>query len=138
MAGVFPDSEWLQGFKDYLNSNEEYARIASKWEGDLAFEIKADGPLTEDHYVYLDLWHGVCRDAMVLPSLEGVDPVFVLTAPFTNFSRVVKGELDPMQAMLTRKLSVKGNMGYMMRNVPTVLEFVKCAKAVTEKVLGDE
>ncbi len=44
--------------KDYLNSSETYAKIASKWEGDLVFEIKADGPLTEDHYVHLDLWHG--------------------------------------------------------------------------------
>jgi len=138
MAGIFPNEEWLQGFKDYLNSNEDYARIASKWEGDLVFEIKADGPLTEDQYVYLDLWHGTCRNASVLSSLEGLDPVFVLTAPFTNFSRVVKGELDPMQAMLTRKLSVKGNMGYMMMNVPTVLEFVKCAKEVTDKVLGED
>ncbi len=63
----------------------------------------------------------VCADSAVYKFLQGG-----------------KGELDPMQAMLTRKLTVKGNMGYMMRNVPTVLEFVKCAKAVTEKVLGDE
>jgi putative sterol carrier protein len=138
MAGVFPNNEWLQGFAEYLNSNEDYARIAKKWEGDLVFEIKADGPLEADQYVHLDLWHGACRSASVLPSLEGLDPVFILTAPFTNFIKVVKGELDPMQAMLTRKLSVKGNMGYMMRNVPTVLEFVKCAQAVTDKVLGDD
>jgi putative sterol carrier protein len=37
-----------------------------------------------------------------------------------------------MQAMLTRKLSVQGNMGLMMRNVPTVLDFVRCAQEVTE------
>jgi len=62
---------------------------------------------------------------------------FVLSAPFSNFVRVLKGDLDPMQAMLTRKLIVKGNLGYMMRNVPTVLEFVRCAQAVTDKVLGE-
>jgi putative sterol carrier protein len=32
--------------------------------------------------------------------------------------------------MITRKLKVQGSMGYMMRNVPTVLEFVRCAKEV--------
>ena len=138
MAGVFPDAEWLQGFKDYLNSNETYARVARKWEGDLVFEIQADGPLTEDQIVYLDLWHGKCSDASIVPSLEGKDPAFVLTAPYGNFKKVMTGELDAMQAMLTRKLKVKGSMGYMMANVPTVLEFVKCAKDATDKVLGDE
>ena len=33
---------------------------------------------------------------------------------------------------LTRKLSVQGNMGLLMRNVPTVLDFVRCAQEVTE------
>jgi hypothetical protein len=32
-----------------------------------------------------------------------------------------------MTAMMTNKLRVRGNMGYMMRNVPTVLDFVRCA-----------
>jgi hypothetical protein len=31
--------------------------------------------------------------------------------------------------------SVKGNMGYMMRNVPTVLDFVRCAQEVTTEIL---
>ena len=51
--------------------------------------------------------------------------------------RVLKGDLDPMQAMMTRKLAVQGSMGYMMRHVPTVLEFVRSAQAVTDRVLGD-
>jgi putative sterol carrier protein len=138
MPGIFPDAEWLQGFVDYLNSSESYAQIASKWEGDLVFEIKADGPLADDCYIHMDLWHGQCRDAGVLSSLEGLNPAFVMTAPYSDFARVIKGELDPMQALMTRKLKVKGNMGYMMRNVPTILEFVKSAKEVTDKVLGDE
>jgi hypothetical protein len=38
-----------------------------------------------------------------------------------------------MQAMLTRKLHVKGNMSVMMRNVPSVLDFVRCAKENTDE-----
>lgn len=138
MAGVFPDADWLQGFMDYLNSNDTYAKVARNWEGDLVFEIQADGPLVEDQIVYLDLWHGECREVKILPTLDGIEPAFVLTAPYANFRKVVTGELDAMQALLTRKLKVKGSMGYMMANVPTVLEFVKCARAATDKVLGDE
>jgi putative sterol carrier protein len=41
-----------------------------------------------------------------------------------------------MTAMMTRKLKVRGSMTYMMRNVPTVLEFVRCAQDVTDEILG--
>jgi hypothetical protein len=37
-----------------------------------------------------------------------------------------------MQALLTRKLSVHGNMAVLMRSVPTVLDFVRCCREVTD------
>jgi putative sterol carrier protein len=55
---------------------------------------------------------------------------FILRAPLANFLSILRGEIDPMQAMLTRKLIVDGDMVYMMRNVPVVLDFVRCAKTV--------
>jgi putative sterol carrier protein len=137
MVAIFPNEEWLFKLKDYLNTNEKYAKTAKNWEGDLVFDIKADGALEEDLVIYIDLWHGTCREVRFLPAGELIEAAFVLTAPFSNFVRVLTGDLDPMQAMMTRKLSVKGSMAYMMRNVPTVLEFVRCAQAVTDKVLGE-
>lgn len=137
MAGVFPSEEWLLNLKDHLNSNEKYARVAKKWEGDLLFDIHPDGALKENFQIYLDLWHGKCRDAYIVPKGENKDAAFVLRAPFGNFVKVLTGEIDPMQAMMTRKLAVKGSMAYMMRNVPTVLQFVRCAQDVTGKVLGE-
>jgi putative sterol carrier protein len=57
-------------------------------------------------------------------------PKFTLRAPRSNALLILGGSLDPMQAMLTRKLMVNGDMIYMMRNVPVVLDFVRCAKLV--------
>jgi hypothetical protein len=37
--------------------------------------------------------------------------------------------------MMTSKLKVRGSMGYMMRNVPTVLDFVRCANEATSQIL---
>lgn len=137
MPGIFPDQTWLDGFVEALNSSDKYANAAKKWEKDFIFEIKADGALENDVAIYLDLWHGACRSARILGEGEPLEADFVMTAPYSNFVRVLQGKLDPMQAMLTRKLSVKGSMGYMMRNVPTVLEFVNCAQNSTDKVLGE-
>ena len=133
MAYQFPSKEWLQALKEKLNTDEKYAEIASKWEGEIAFFIEPGGPIKDTLLFYTDLWHGKCRDAFVVENLEQLDelaPAFILRSPYQSFVRVLKGQLDPMQAMITRKLKVQGSMGYMMRNVPTVLEFVRCAKEI--------
>jgi putative sterol carrier protein len=135
MPVIFPSPEWLQALNDKLNSDERYAQIARTWEGDMVVVIEPSGPVSEKQYFYLDLWHGTCRKTEILKALPSVLPKFVLTATYANISRIMKSELDPMQAMMTRKLQVHGNMGYMMRNVPTVLDFVRCAREVTTEIL---
>lgn len=131
----FPSPEWTQALMDKLNSDSQYADIARNWEGDLAFEIDPSGPVAERIVIYLDLWHGICRQATYGVDLSGKKPAFVLKAPYSNFLRILRGELHPMQAMLTRKLSVQGNMALLMRNVPTVLDFVRCAQEVTDSIV---
>jgi len=132
MAYKFPSSEWLQALEEKINSDQQYARIASNWEGDLLFVIEKDETQPSESFLYLDLWHGKCRQSFILDQTQVLEekPTFTLSAPRKNFVRVLTGELDPLQAMLTRKLKVKGKMSYMMRNVPVVLDFVRCAREV--------
>lgn len=132
MAYQFPSAEWLQALKEKINSDERYAKIARKWEGDIMFQIEPEGPLTETVFYYTDLWHGKCRDAYVVAEeqLAELKPAYILSAPYGNFFKLLQGDLDPMQAMITRKLKVKGNMAYMMRNVPVVLDFVRCVQGI--------
>ena len=132
MKYKFPSEEWLFALKDELNNDPKYAQTARNWEGDMMFHIEAGGPIAEPIYLYTDLWHGKCRDAFeVSPEkVAELKPAYVLSTSYENLKRVLSGDLDPMQAMITRKLKVQGSMGYMMRNVPTVLEFVRCAKQI--------
>ncbi|MBN2550537.1 MAG: SCP2 sterol-binding domain-containing protein [Anaerolineales bacterium] len=131
----FPSDEWLKALMDKLNSDEQYAQAARNWEGDMAFIIEPGGELTETRQFYLDLWHGKCRDAYVLSSAKEAKPVFTLRAPYDNYARLLKGELAPMQALLTRKIGVQGNMAVLMQSVPTVLDFVRCCREVTDSYL---
>ena len=136
MSAKFPSSEWLQGLMDKLNSDEKYAGIAKNWEGDLFFFIEPEGNLKEELTFYLDLWHGTCRSVDYNPPADKyANAVFVLRAAYKNIVPILTGKLDPMTAMLTNKLKVKGNLGYMMRNVPTVLDFLRCAREVTSEIL---
>ena len=98
----------------------------------MTFVIEPGGALKESLSFYLDLWHGKCRDGFILNEGRQVNPVFTLKCPYNNFVRILKGELDPMQALLTRKVGVQGNMAVLMRSVPTVLDFVRCCREVTD------
>ena len=136
MSAKFPSPEWLGGLEEKLNSDEKYAQIAKKWEGDFVFLIEPEGNLEEQLTFYLDLWHGTCRSVDYNPDLEKYsEPVFTLTANYNNITAILTGKLDPMTAMMTNKLKVKGSLGCMMRNVPTVLDFVRCAREATTKIL---
>ncbi|MGD2163111.1 MAG: SCP2 sterol-binding domain-containing protein [Anaerolineales bacterium] len=135
MGYPFPSESWLEALKEVLNHDERYAETAKNWEGDMTVVIEPgkqgnseDLPIAK----YLDLWHGTCRGVRFInPRTEELpEAAFTLRASIDNLFKIFTGELDPMQAMLTRRLKVEGNMAYMLRNVPTVLEFVRCARAV--------
>ncbi len=132
---LFPTDEWLVALMNKLNTDEHYARIARNWEGDMAFTVEPGGPIKSPINYYLDLWHGKCRQAYKMDSNSTIKPTFTLRIPYENGVRLLKGELEPMQAMLTRKIRVEGNMAVMMRNIPTVLDFVRCCREVTDGFL---
>ena len=131
----FPTAEWIQALNEKLNTDERYAQVARNWEGDMLFQVDPGGVLTEPAKFYLDLWHGKCRDAFVVDGTREVKPVFTLKAPYDNYVRLLKGELEPMQALLTRKIGVQGNMAVLMRSIPTVLDFVRCCREVTDSFI---
>lgn len=128
----FPTAEWVHALMKKLNSDDKYAQVARNWEGDMAFLVEPGSMRTSPLTLYLDLWHGKCRDAYIVEAEKEVKPAFVLKAPYENYIRLLRGELEPMQALLTRKVGVQGNMAVLMRSVPTVLDFVRCCREVTD------
>lgn len=138
MAYPFPSEEWLLVLVEVLNSDPRYAEVAKKWEGDMTVVIEPEeGDERQDLpvAVYLDLWHGKCRSAQFidLKNEEIPNAAFTLRLRISNIEQLFKGQLDPIQAMMTRRLRVEGNMAYMLRNVPTVLDFVRCCQLVPIK-----
>jgi putative sterol carrier protein len=135
MSHPFPSESWLMALGEALNNDARYAEVAKNWEGDLLFIVEGgkEGNASDGKAIYyLDLWHGKCRQAVDFTSAAGELPkaAFTLRSDRAQYLRILTGELDPMQAMLTRRLRVEGNMAYMLRNVPVVLDFVRCARQV--------
>jgi len=132
---LFPTAEWVITLMSKLNQDEQYGRIARNWEGDMRFVIDPEPPLSAGLTIYLDLWHGKCRNGFIETAPTTLHPAFVLKAPYNHFARVISGDLDPMQALLTRKMGVQGSMSVLMRNIPVVLDFVRCCREITTGIL---
>ena len=136
MSSIFPSEEWLKVLDEKLNTDERYGELAKNWEGDLFFIIEPEGNLSDRLTFYLDLWHGKCRKAVYKPDAEAYpEPAFTLSAKYNDITAILTGNMNPMTAMMTSKLKVKGSMAYMMRNVPTVLDFVRVAQEVTHEIM---
>jgi putative sterol carrier protein len=130
-AAVFPSQDWILATKEKLNTDEKYTQIAKNWEGDLRLILEPDGSLKESLWMYWDLWHGKCRDAYIEDQTSTLIPALIIKAPYRNFVKIISGEVNVMQALMGRMVGVRGNMLLIMRNVPTVINFVRCCQEVT-------
>ena len=135
MSAIFPSLEWLEDLKEKLNNDEDYARIAHKWEGDMLCHLTPDDRLKEEIFLYIDLWHGKCREVAVWDEIGDKEPAFILKAVYGDFLSILRGDIDPRSAMFTGKLNIKGNIATIIVNTPTVLDFVRCAGEVTDEVV---
>jgi putative sterol carrier protein len=128
MAIPFMTAEWAKAFMDAINSNDAYKEAAATWDGDFYFiaEMKDGSSAT----VYLDLWHGACRDAYLVPDASAKSPEFEVSGKIPSWKKVIGKQVDPIQALITRQLKLKGNMAKVLRAVKAAQELVNSATRV--------
>lgn len=124
MAAPFPSQAWADQLKQVLNDSETYRSAAHNWEGDLFLALEGNGGL------YLDLWHGVCREATYLTDGAGKKAAYTITANMESWRKVLAGQLEPMQGIMTRQLKMEGNLVKLMQHLKAAQELVKCAAQV--------
>jgi len=127
----FPSEEWAREYMEKLNSNASYEDSAKNWEGAFIFAIQKDASFDRDAYLYLDLYHGKCRDAKFslsesdLPSAE-----YRYSGPFGNWRKLLNKEIDPIQGLLTGKFKLHGSMMKVMRYTKAAKELVNTTAMV--------
>jgi len=126
----FATDEWAKAFMEVINKSEAYAQAAKNWEGDFYFIIEAGEDIPQPIYLYVDLWHGKCREAFTTTDPSVKDPVFRMSGSLENWQRVIEKKLDPIQGLLTRQFKLKGDMVKVMRAVKAAQELVNCTTLV--------
>ncbi|MEO6061739.1 MAG: SCP2 sterol-binding domain-containing protein [Thermoflexales bacterium] len=128
---AFATPAWAAALRDAINASVAYREAARAWEGDFWFIVEpGEGGAPERVLIYVDLWHGSCRLCEVAVNEGQRAPEFRISGERKNWQRVVERQIDPIRALMTGSLKLKGNMAKVMRNVRSAQELVLCASAV--------
>jgi putative sterol carrier protein len=124
--------EWIDAFRAQVQSSASYKKTAATWEGDITLVIQADasGAVPSDLYIFMDLWHGECRDLRLVDEQTGRNAKFVITGGYARWKQVIQGELEPIKGLMQGKLKLKGNLAYIVRYVAAAKELVSCTTLV--------
>ena len=135
----FPSDEWLALYRQAINASESHREAAATWEGDLTYVIQAEPgvALEDDVCVWMDLWHGECRDARIVDMDTGVRAKFVIAAPYSRWKQVIRGELEPTKAMMQGKLRLRGDLPTIVQHVKAANELVHIAGVIPTEFLDE-
>ena len=100
--------EWVSEFEKMVQADDRYKEVARTWEGSVTLVFKADPEtgLDDDLFILLDLWHGECRSAKIVPSEIGRNGDYVLEAKYERWKKVLKRELNVVKEMATNRLKL--------------------------------
>ncbi len=131
--------EWVAEFEKLIQEDDDYKQVAKNWEGTVVIHILASEAigLDRDIYMYLDLWHGDCRSARLVPQDVGENADFVLTGEYERWQMVLRKELDVVKAMMQGKVKLKGSLPMIVRYVKASIRLVDLAAQIDTRFHPD-
>jgi len=128
----FGTPEWLDAYVKTLNANKAYEEAAATWEGDFLFIMSADPAacIKQEVVMWMDLWHGKCRGSQMVPNRQTKKAAFIYEGPLANWKEIIEGRLDPIKALLTRKMTLTGDRAAVMRATRAAKELVRTAQMI--------
>jgi putative sterol carrier protein len=140
MALTFPSAEWVEEFKKQINSSEGYKKAGATWTAGVVALVTSAKPeigIKEDVGIWLDLHHGVCRDAKIVTVEDAQKAPFCITGDYARWKQVIKKELEPVKGMMQGKLKLKGDLPTIVRYVKASQELVECTTRIETKFLDE-
>jgi len=124
----YATQEWFDLYMEEINKSTAYEEAGKTWEGDFYFITEKGGPVKEQIFGYVDLWHGKCRKVEVVDDRKKYNPEFIIAAPYHIWKRICLKELDPTQALITKQSRLMtGSRGTMAK----IMRYTKAANELT-------
>ncbi|MET0406366.1 MAG: hypothetical protein ABW123_28360 [Cystobacter sp.] len=111
---TFPSKEWCEEAVRLVNADPERSLAARGWQGDIGVIVDAEpGRLARAFVVHLVPRDSLIESWRVLEDpddLDELEPAYLARAPYTVWKQLLQGSLDPVEAVLRRSISVKGDL----------------------------
>lgn len=119
--------EWIKDYSEKLNSNKTFKQAADGWFIKLVLTIDDE----ERKSVFLDLENGKCKSAKTADNTDTENAEYIISASKDSWKKILNSELDPMLAVMTKKLELKkGNVGSLLKYIDAAKELLKSASQV--------
>ncbi len=109
----FGSDEWLDAYVKLWEANDELIEFLKEFNATIAYKY-LDRPDIAPKYVRLENGHIVEYG----PMPEEKDMSYVLIANYDVWKALAFGELDPVKALMNRKMRVTGNLSAIMKVAP--------------------
>ena len=124
---------WADAFRDAINDDADYRAAAAGWTWPLALVLEPVPALgyPDGAAVRLELDRGRCDRATATAPASAAAAPYVLRGDYGAWKAIVRGELDPVTAVMTRRLSLAaGSLTTLMLHARSAKALVACARRV--------
>ncbi|HZX41535.1 MAG TPA: SCP2 sterol-binding domain-containing protein [Myxococcaceae bacterium] len=111
---VFPSRGWAEAAMAMVNADPEIVAAGRGWTGDFGVVIDAEAGKLDAHFVaWVRPEAGRIAELRVLvdpDDLDEFEPAYRIRAPYSVWKGLLLGEVDPVEAILERRLRVDGDV----------------------------
>jgi putative sterol carrier protein len=124
--------DWAVACREQINENEDYRQAAKNWEWPLVLTMAADiGLSVPERSVYLDLYHGECREARAATAADLDAAPYAISADPQTWKQVLERDLEPIFGLMRGKLKLaKGSLISLLPYTAAAKEMVLSAACV--------
>ncbi|MHA3964497.1 MAG: SCP2 sterol-binding domain-containing protein [Candidatus Thorarchaeota archaeon SMTZ1-45] len=132
---VLGSDEYLSKFKEKINSDKEYAELASSVDDSytLVLQSEPDKGIQETRVVGFEIKEGKMTDIWTGER----ETSFILSAPYRVWVDILLGKIGANRAFITRKLSIKGNMPRLLKTAKATDKLVTLLRELPTEFHGE-
>ncbi len=121
--------DWAQQWAEELRASDNYRAAAATWEGSLALVMSSED--SDSKAVFVDLWHGECRDARQANDDDRATADFVIAGDVETWKQVLAGTLEPVMGIMSARLKLeRGSLATLVPQVKAAQELVAAAARI--------
>ncbi|HTR20085.1 MAG TPA: SCP2 sterol-binding domain-containing protein [Gemmatimonadales bacterium] len=136
----FLSRQWVAACARAINASSAYRDASLDWtHGALSLVVTPQPEIgwTETVGVWLDLERGACRAAKLITLEQAEEAPFRLTGEYRAWRSLLRGELQPVPAIMARKIRLAGSYAILMRYVRSAEELISAVTTVPTSFLAD-